>query len=97
MKRTYQRISSRTATHWEKLDKAATGYAIKAATNYLEHAVARSKRLATDTTETFIEESLIIAEGLIEGKSNMSKKMAGQLERMAQVVAGIGVKINTAN
>ena len=84
------------ASHWEQLDQAATGYSMQAAAQYLAHAAERTKGIATDATDEFVQKTLSIAEGLIKGTGDASKKAGKQLEKMEQIVVEIGKRINSA-
>jgi hypothetical protein len=82
--------------HWEDLDLAATGYSMKAAAQYLEHAIERTKMIATDTTNAFVQKTMSIADGLIKGAGTASKDAGKQLEKMGQVIIDMEGKIKPA-
>ena len=77
-------------SHWERLDQAATGYSMKAAAQYLEHAVERTKTNAAETTDAVVQKTMAIAEGLIEDTGAASKDTGKQLAKMGQVIIEMG-------
>jgi hypothetical protein len=82
--------------HWEELETASTGYAMKAAAQYLQHAFDRTKVVPSNGVRSQLDKSISIANALILGTKTKENDVSAQLDKLGLEITELNVENHSA-